>query len=381
MSSKNSKRIKRKVKIGEKKMDKIKFDDLLYMRKGDKNLTMGQSPSKIEKIITVEEWEVKAKALREIFFQMLGETPQISCPLSSKIIEENNCGDYIKRKIEYFVEPDEKISAYVLIPKNLKTKVPAILCIHPTTPLGKEQTIGNDNTEKGQDRAYALHLVKRGYITMSYDLLTAGERCYKGYAPFDTAPFYKKYPKWSVRGKDLWDVSRAIDFLQSMDEVDSERIGSIGHSQGGGITIHSMVLDKRIKVGVSSCGMWPERLSKNPFNWARTGWWVGIPFLRPYCYTGKHFPLDMHEYLGLIAPRAIMNISALNDCMYTIEEENITRDAFNNLSENVSKVFSLYKTENNFKNIHHMNGHSFLLEQREIAYAFLDKKLRGNNIY
>jgi len=259
----------------------------------------------------------------------------------------------------------------------LKDKAPAVLCIHPTTPLGKEQTIGNDSTEKGQDRAYALHLVTKGYVTLAYDLLSAGDRCYKGLKDFDTAPFYEKYPEWSVRGKDLWDVQRAIDFLETMDEVDSERIGSIGHSQGGGITIHAMALDNRIKAGVSSCGMFPARLSKNPFNNARTGWWVGRPFLRPYCYIGKPFPIDMHEYLALIAPRAIMNISALNDCKYTLEEENITRSAFNNLAENVSKAFSLLKVEDNFKNVLHINGHSFLQEQRKIAYAFLDEKLRG----
>lgn len=358
-------------------INKVNFDDLLDIRKGDENLAMGSSPSHIEKITTIEEWKMKAKALREIFLQTLGEAPEISCPLSPEVIGEVDCGDYIKRKVTYFVEPDERISAYVLIPKNLKDKAPAVLCIHPTTPLGKKQAIGNDNTAKGQDRAYALHLVRRGYITFAYDLLSAGERCYKGLKTFDTAPFYKKYPKWSVRGKDLWDVGRAIDFLQTLDEVDPERIGSIGHSQGGYIIIPAMALDNRIKVGVSSCGMWPVRLSKNPFGHARTGWWVGSPFLRPYCYTGKPFPIDMHEYLALIAPRAIMNISALNDCMYRLEEENITRPAFDNLEENVSKFFSLLKAKGNFKNILHTNGHSFLQEQREIAYTFLDKKLKN----
>lgn len=304
--------------------------------------------------------------------------PTIDSPLSPEVIEEVDCGEYVKRKVAYFVEPDENISAYVLIPKNTKNKAPAVLCIHPTTSLGKEQTIGNDNTEEGQDRAYALHLVKRGYVTLAYDLLSAGERRYKGLRDFDTAPFYERYPKWSVRGKDLWDVMRAVDLLETMGEVDSEKIGSIGHSQGGGITIHAMALDNRIKVGVSSCGMCPARCSKNPFNNARTGWWVGRPFLRPYCYAGKSFPIDMHEYLALIAPRAIMTLSALNDFKYTLEEEEFIRSAFNNLTENVSKVFSLLKAEGNFRNVLHTNGHSFVEEQRKIAYAFLDEKLKSN---
>ena len=357
-------------------MNGIRFDDLLDVRKGGDSLTMGSGPSGVEKMTTAEEWESKAGALREIFLQTLGEAPEISCPLSPEVIGETDCGDYIKGKVTYLLEPDEKISAYVLIPKNLKDSASAVLCIHPTTSLGKEQSIGNDNSEGGQDRAYALHLVRRGYVTFSYDLLSAGERCYGGLKDFDTAPFYEKYPNGSVRSKDLWDVSRAIDLLQTMHEVDPDRIGSIGHSQGGGITIHAMAVESRIKAGVSSCGHWPARLSKNPFNNARTGWWVGRPFLRPFCYAGKPFPIDLHEYLALAAPRAIMNIVALNDCQYTLEEEPITRPAFENLSENVSSVFSLLNAAHKFKNVLHLRGHSFLQEQRELAYAFLDEHLK-----
>ena len=358
-------------------MHEVTFDDLLDIRKGGENLTLGSGPSRIERISTGEEWEVKARALREIFLQTLGQAPDIACPLSPEGIKEVDCGEYIRRRIEYSLEPDERISAYLLIPKHLKGKAPGVLCIHQTTPFGKEQVIGSDPSETGQDLAYALHLVKRGYVTLAYDLLSAGERCYEGLEHFDTAPFYGKYPKWSVRGKDLWDVRRAIDLLHTLDEVDPDRIGSIGHSQGGGITIDAMAVDHRIKAGVSNCGTWPLRLSKNPFNHARTGWWVGRPFLRPYCYTGKPFPIDMHECLALAAPRAIMNICALNDCMYTPEEESFARAAFNDLAENVSRVFSLLGVEHNFRNIVHLQGHSFLEAEREIAYAFLGERLRG----
>jgi dienelactone hydrolase len=354
-----------------------RFDDLLDIRKGGEGLTLGSGPSRLERITTVEEWRLKADALREILLQTLGEAPEVSCPLSPEVIEEVDCGDHTRRRVTYLGGPGERISAYALIPKNRTGRTPAVLCLHPTTPLGKEQAIGNDPEPRGQDCAYALHLVRRGYVTLAYDLLSAGERTYAGLRAFDTAPFYEKYPRWSVRGKDLWDVSRAIDLLQGLEEVDPERIGCIGHSQGGGITIHAMALDGRIRAGVSNCGVWPYRLSKNPFNNARTGWWVGRPFLRPYCRAGKPFPIDLHEYLALIAPRAVMNIVALNDWMYTLEEESVTRPALERLAEAVTGVFALLGAEGNFKQVLHSRGHSFLQEQREVAYAFLGEKLKG----
>jgi len=75
-------------------MNETMFDDILDIRKGDENLTTGSMPSRIERVATVEEWEVKAKALREIFLQTLGEAPEISCPLSHELIDKVDCGDY-----------------------------------------------------------------------------------------------------------------------------------------------------------------------------------------------------------------------------------------------------------------------------------------------
>ena len=356
-------------------MADITFDDLLEIRRGGDGLTMGGGPSHIATIETVEEWETKADALRAIFRQTLGRGPSEVCPLEAEVVSETEQGDHVKRSIAYNVGPDERIVADVLIPEGLNGRVPAVLCIHPTTPFGRQQVIGNDPSEKGKDRAYALHLVRRGFITLAYDLLSANERKYEGLRDFDTAPFYEEFPEWSVRGKDLWDLSRAVDLLETIAEVDAERIGSIGHSQGGGITIHAMALEPRISVGVASCGDWPARFSKNPFNHARTGWWVGRPLLRPYCQTGKPFPIELHETLALAAPRAIMHITALNDFQYRLEETRRTRPVLERMGDAVSSVFSLYGAAANYRQVLHEEGHGFAGPQRKLAYGFLENRL------
>jgi len=354
----------------------VTFDDLFDIRAGAPDMTMGLSPTRIERIDDAGRWQRKAAALRELFVQTLGVEPPLDCELAPEVHDEVDCGSYRKRRVSYQVEPGERVTAWLLLPKPCPGKRPAMICIHPTTALGKEQTIGNEATPNGQDRAYALHLVERGYVTLAYDLLSAGERCYPGCRAFDTAPFYVKHPAWSARGKDIWDFRRAIDFLQAVPEVDADRIGSIGHSQGGGITIDAMGLDERIKVGVSSCGQWPARLSKNPFHHARTGWWVGRPLLRPYCWTGKPFPVDLHELLAMIAPRPIMAITALNDGGYGLDEVEALRPAWSNLAGNVAAVYALMGAEDHFQSLLHTLGHGFLREQRDAAYAFLDAHLK-----
>jgi hypothetical protein len=256
-------------------------------------------------------------------------------------------------------------------------RVPGVLCLHQTIDMAKEQVIGNDPTPEGRDLAIALHLVERGFVTFSYDFLSAGERCYPGREHFDTAPFYARFPHWSVRGKDGYDIARAIDVMQQMPEIDPDRIGSIGHSLGGGHTIHAMAIEPRIKAGVCNCGIWPCRIAKNPFREARTEWWTARPALRPFCLTGKPFPSEEQELMALAAPRALMNISALNDSGYTADEADFTRAVFDDMAGNVGKIFALYGRGEAFSCITHLEGHSFKAIHRAPAYDFIEENLQG----
>jgi dienelactone hydrolase len=355
----------------------IKFNELLNIRVGDDELFLsGGGDSFIEKLVSVEQWSAKATALKDLFMQTTGSLPEgIDGSLNPEILSEEYCDGYIKRKIVFNIQCNERIDAYILIPDLLQVAAPAVLCLTPTTDIGKEQTIGNGTTEKDSDRAYALHLVKRGYITFTFDWDSAGTRQYPGLEPFDNGPFYRKYPQWSAVGKNIWDIRKAVDYLVSLEEVDASRIASIGHSQGGGATIYAMAMDDRIKVGVSSCGGFPLRMEKNPFNHARNRWWIGRPALRAYCLTGKEFPCDIHELLALCAPRPFLYIAALNDCKYSLEEKDIVAAALKNMNTNIRKVYKLYDVAEKAEMILHLNGHSFVKEQRDKAYEFLDKYL------
>ena len=354
----------------------INFNDLLDIRVGDDELFYsGAGDSWIKTIDSLKEWEEKSVALKELFKQTLG-TPKgnINCSLSPEVAEEECFEGYIRRTVSYNLEPDERIEAYVLIPDDTTEKLPAMLCLTPTTNIGKEQTVGNGLAEKDHDRAYALHLVKHGFVTISFDWDASGKRKYPGLRHFDNGPFYQKHPQWSGVGKNNWDIKCALDYLCSMPEVDSERIGSIGHSQGGGATVMAMALDDRIKLGVSSCGGLPLRLNKNPFDHARDRWWIGRPALRPYCLTGKQFPVDLHELIALCAPRPFLHIAALNDTAYSFDKEKIA-SALKNMSENIRKVYNLFGKEDQFDNCLHNNGHNFFEEQRKYAYTFINRFL------
>src|SRR5947209_8723302 len=83
-------------------------------------------------------------------------------------------------------------------------------------PVGKEPAGlgGNPNLH------YALHLAERGYVTLAPD-----------YPSFGAYPFdFKKSGFVSGTMKGIWNHMCAVDLLQSLLEVDGERIGCMGHS-------------------------------------------------------------------------------------------------------------------------------------------------------
>ena len=353
------------------------FDDLLHILRG-KNQGSGHGETQIESISSLQDWQFKRGALKDLFKFSLGNRPAIDCPLDPKVIFERKEAEYLLRKIEFTSEPDDRVGAYILIPHGAKAMAPAVICIPPTVDACKDETAGLVPTAYGKDHAYAAHLARRGFVTITYDLVQAGERMTPGYKPYVTEPFYKKHPDWSIRGKDIWDVGRAIDVLLTLPEVDPQRIGCIGHSLGACIGVHAAAVDERIKSTVSNCGWYPARLAKNPLLRARLEYWCDCPPLRPFAYCGKPFPTDLHEHLAMIAPRSVLALSPVNDEGYKLSEQHITKPTFENLIGNVNKIFALYDVADNYKHILHDKGHCMLEPEQELAYRFLKETLKAN---
>jgi dienelactone hydrolase len=103
-----------------------------------------------------------------------------------------------------------------------------------------------------RNHAFAIDMVEAGFVAFAADYLRDGERVKPGRRPYDTTDFYEQFPDWSIHGKDIWDTSRAIDYLQTLHFIDPEKIGMTGHSYGGHSTIFTAALEPRIKVAVAN---------------------------------------------------------------------------------------------------------------------------------
>jgi dienelactone hydrolase len=142
-----------------------------------------------------------------------------------------------------------------------------MICLHQTVAQGKKEPCG---IEGSQDLAFALQLVRRGYVCIAPDMIGFGERIPAGTQPYhDSTAFYKKYPNWSFMGKMVRDARRAVDVLVQTKGVDPKRLGAIGHSLGAEEALMLAAFDERIGATVASCGYATFAAETNRLRWAR----------------------------------------------------------------------------------------------------------------
>ena len=182
----------------------------------------------------------------------------------------------------------------------------------------------------------------------------------------------------------IWDASRAIDYLETLDFIDPNKIGSIGHSHGGITTLFSMAFDERIKVGVSNCGFDTFRIDGNVWRWSRAtallprlGFFIGSPYISHDFYRAVpdsevvKTPFDMHELLAIIAPRPLLLATSDEDFVFPNAGWS-ARQALNR----VRPVYKLFGEEQHLGSLFFSAGHSFPEDISRQAYEWLERWLR-----
>jgi hypothetical protein len=302
--------------------------------------------------------------------KILGTFSVNRVPLEPKVIVEEDCGSYKRRKVSIEVHPNDRMPAWMLIPKNLKGRVPAVICFYGTTSgAGKDATVGLSGRAPGTpphpNLSFAIDMVGAGFVAFGPDYLRDGERIKPGRRPYDTTDFYKEFPDWSVHGKDIWDTSRAIDYLQMLEFVDPDRIGMVGHSYGGHSTIFVAAMEARIKVAVANGPV--SDFLHHGMHWAvpkGAGNSQSMPNLRPYVMDHTlPLPITFYEFTSLIAPRPLLVGQAVGE-RRPMEEENY------------SAVRQMYGTNVNRVRYHWYAGdHDFPPEARAAAVEWFRKWL------
>ncbi len=310
--------------------------------------------------------------LRARILERLGPLPE---PVPLEVREEatHKAFDHTRTLVSYLVEAGERITAWLLRPIGRPPAGgwPAIVACHQHAgnfAWGKSEPAGLTPDPMYH---YGLELCRRGYVVLCPDHL-----CFEGrrapaelleQSPELVDSQYELFELTSrllrgscLQAKYLHDLRVAIDLVTGLEEVDGTRVGTIGHSLGGQEALWLTWFDERVRVGVSSCGFAPLRDILA----------AGINHNKAMYVPGLLEVADIEDIVAGLAPRPFLLTSGERDRIFPIQ-------GVRRLVAGARVAYRAAGAEDSFEAILFPAGHSFPLDLRQRAYAFLDRYLKA----
>ena len=230
---------------------------------------------------------------REELQQLMGALPDHRQRAAGKLLGIEDKGAFILERLILDINGYEPVPAVFTRPKAGDKPYPVVLFNHSH---GNIYSIGKTELISGCD-----YMLQRGY---AYDLADAGiaalgidQMCFEERSGRTDSYMFKKliwdgYVMWAWM---VFDSLRAIDYLCTRQDVDSQRIATVGMSMGSVMAQWVSALDERIKVCVDICcmGNYDELAGENRYE--QHGIYYYVPGLH------KHFGVS--DINALIAPR------------------------------------------------------------------------------
>lgn len=233
------------------------------------------------------------------------------------------------RKQRWLIDVGRHISASLIVcyPGDLKEgeKRPTILAWHGHGEYGKEPVMGNCSSPGLRaeilqaNYSYGHQMAKNGYITFAIDWIGAGERNDSHKPHFrshnsgrDWCNLY--YLHATMLGMTSISINvthgmAATDFVSTLPQVDPDRMGVMGLSGGGTMTLWSALMDDRLKAAEIMCysDLWEAFLFRD------------LNACGMQVAPGLYKLVDLPDLQGLLAPKPLLVDIGVYDTCFNID--------------------------------------------------------------
>lgn len=275
---------------------------------------------------TSAEFSVWQKSFSEQLHELLGD----SSPPSAWRVEEvsrETFSDHIRLELVLHADGVFSLPLYLLLPtgNGFSDRRPAVLAIHGHGEFGADAVIGRTDRagiEKSIASAnydYGLQFVRRGYVVVAPHMIPFGPRVDRAkYGGND--PCAVTFVRMQALGilsitSNLRDLRWCLSLLEQRPEVDASRIGCVGLSYGGRMSMLVSAVDTRIRIAAVSGAM---NLMQERFAGRHSCGSQMIPGLLSYG--------DYAEIGSLIAPRPCVWETGSSDSLIVPGWEDRFRD-------------------------------------------------------
>jgi hypothetical protein len=286
-------------------------------------------------------WERRAQAIREGILRGAGLDPMPEkTPLKPFFRGERKGKGYSVSNVAFESTPGFRVTGnlYRPWPRKEGERHAAVLLSHGHA---RDPMKGGRFSESKQK--LGAMLARAGAVVLAFDMVGYGEANQHAHKTDTTLRLQ------------LWNSIRAVDFLESLPEVDPMRIGVTGESGGGTQSFMLAAVDPRIAASVPVV-----MVSAHFFGGCECE--SGMPI-----HASPTHETNNAEIAALAAPRPQLVISDGADWTKNVPEVEFPY---------IRNVYRLYDAEANVENLHlATEGHDYGPSKRAGAYAFLGRHL------
>lgn len=278
-----------------------------------------------KKITSAKQWEkLRRPELLELFTtQVYGRVPNTPYKTEFKLIKEDpNAmnGAATLKLVDINISANNKtltIHLGLFTPNKANQPVPAFLLICNRPPAENIDF----TREKKSEFWPAEEVIARGYAIAAF---------YNGDVDPDKHDNFqdgihalldadRNNESWGTLAAWAWGASRCLDYLATNKAIAADKVAVIGHSRGGKTALWAGAVDQRFAMICSNeagCGGTSlarrkygetiDRINKSFPHWFCTNY-------KAYSNRENEMPVDMHQLMALIAPRALYVAAASED--------------------------------------------------------------------
>lgn len=291
---------------------------------------------------SLDEWESAAARLREQIKAGCGLSPMPKkTPLLARIFGKLDRGDYTVETVTFQSYPGLYVIGNLYRPKGKTGKLPVILCPHGHGANGRFE---DTNLISVPNRA--ANIARLGMIAFAYSMIGFNEATQIKHG-IQGSP---REELWGISSgaMQLWNSIRAVDFVSTLPDVDTNRIGCTGESGGGTQTFMLSAVEPRIKVNAPVCMI----------SATMQGGCV--------CENAPLIRIDSNsvEIGALMAPKPMMMVAATGDW---------TRETRESEYPAIRAIYKLYKADSKLGLFYQKADHNYDKASREHVYPWFQQ--------